>query len=83
MSQYCFATMSLLFAGKPLRQASIALSMTVMPIISLSSGDADALGQQLGNSFQTYGFATVVDHGLDPALVAKAWALTKESVRAI
>lgn len=52
--------------------------MTVMPIISLSSGDADALGQQLGNSFQTYGFATVVDHGLDPALVAKAWALTKE-----
>ena len=52
--------------------------MTVMPIISLSSGDADALGQQLGNSFQTYGFATVIDHGLDPALVAKAWALTKE-----
>ncbi len=52
--------------------------MTVMPIISLSSGDADALGQQLGGSFQTYGFATVVDHGLDPALVAKAWALTKE-----
>jgi isopenicillin N synthase-like dioxygenase len=51
--------------------------MTVMPVISLI-GDADALGQQLGSSFQTYGFATVVDHGLDPALVAKAWALTKE-----
>ncbi|WP_295496682.1 2OG-Fe(II) oxygenase family protein [Sphingorhabdus sp. EL138] len=51
--------------------------MTVMPIISLNSGDADALGQQLGNSFQTYGFATVIDHGLDPALVAKAWTLTK------
>lgn len=51
--------------------------MTVMPVISLSTGDADALGQQLGHSFQTYGFATVVDHGLDPALVAKAWALTK------
>jgi len=51
--------------------------MTVMPVISLSSGDADALGQQLGSSFQTYGFATVVDHGLDAALVAKAWALTK------
>jgi isopenicillin N synthase-like dioxygenase len=48
-----------------------------MPVISLSTGDADALGQQLGNSFQTYGFATVIDHGLDPALVAKAWALTK------
>lgn len=52
--------------------------MTHMPVISLSSGDADALGQQLGSSFQTYGFATVVDHGLDPALVSKAWALTKQ-----
>ena len=52
--------------------------MTQMPVISLETADADALGQQLGDSFKTYGFATVVDHGLDPALVAKAWALTKE-----
>ncbi|WP_333790508.1 2-oxoglutarate and iron-dependent oxygenase domain-containing protein, partial [Sphingorhabdus sp.] len=52
--------------------------MTHMPVISLRSGDADALGQQLGSSFQTYGFAAVVDHGLDPDLVAKAWALTKQ-----
>jgi isopenicillin N synthase-like dioxygenase len=54
------------------------MSMTQMPVISLGTGDADTLGQQLGDSFKTYGFATVVDHGLDPALVAKAWALTKE-----
>jgi isopenicillin N synthase-like dioxygenase len=54
------------------------MSMTQMPVISLATGDADALGQQLGESFKTYGFATVVDHGLDSALVAKAWALTKE-----
>lgn len=54
------------------------MSMTQMPVISLATGNADALGQQLGESFKTYGFATVVDHGLDPALVAKAWALTKE-----
>jgi isopenicillin N synthase-like dioxygenase len=54
------------------------MSMTQMPVISLATGDADALGQQLGDSFKTYGFATVVDHGLDPELVAKAWALTKE-----
>jgi isopenicillin N synthase-like dioxygenase len=54
------------------------MSMTQMPVISLATGDADALGQQLGDSFKTYGFATVVDHGLDPTLVAKAWALTKE-----
>lgn len=54
------------------------MSMTQMPVISLAASDAEALGQQLGGSFKTYGFATVVDHGLDPALVAKAWALTKE-----
>ncbi len=52
--------------------------MTQMPVISLSHADADALGQALGDSFKTYGFATVVDHGIDPALVAKAWALTKQ-----
>ena len=52
--------------------------MTQMPIISLAAPDADALGQQLGDSFKTYGFATVVDHGLDGALVARAWALTKQ-----
>lgn len=52
--------------------------MTQMPVISLKQSDPDALGQALGESFKTYGFATVVDHGLDPALVAKAWALTKE-----
>ena len=51
-----------------------------MPVISLADAEADAeaLGQSLGCSFKTYGFATIVDHGLDPALVAKAWALTKE-----
>jgi isopenicillin N synthase-like dioxygenase len=54
------------------------MSMTQMPVISLASADADALGQALGDSFKAYGFATVVDHGLDPALVAKAWVLTKE-----
>ncbi len=49
-----------------------------MSVISLAHSDPDTLGQQLGDSFKTYGFATIVDHGLDPALVAKAWALTKE-----
>ncbi len=52
--------------------------MTQMPVISLADDDVGALGQKLGDSFKTYGFATVVDHGLDPALVAKAWALTKQ-----
>jgi isopenicillin N synthase-like dioxygenase len=52
--------------------------MEQMPVISLANDDADALGQALGSSFKTYGFATIVDHGLDSVLVAKAWALTKQ-----
>lgn len=52
--------------------------MTQMPIISLAHNDPDAVGHALGDSFKTYGFATIVDHGLDPDLVARAWALTKQ-----
>jgi isopenicillin N synthase-like dioxygenase len=52
--------------------------MNQMPTISLAQSDAVALGQSLGNSFKTYGFATVVDHGIDPGLVAKAWRLTEQ-----
>ncbi len=52
--------------------------MEQMPVISLANADAHTLGQALGDSFKTYGFATVVDHGLDADLVKKAWELTKE-----
>ncbi len=51
--------------------------MSEMPDISIASDDADAIGQALGDSFKTYGFAKVIDHGLDPQLVQKAWALSK------
>ena len=54
------------------------MSMTQMPIISLANSNPAALGKALGDSFKAYGFASVTDHGLDPALVARAWALTKE-----
>lgn len=52
--------------------------MTNMPDISLAGGDANAIAQALGKSFKTYGFAKVVDHGLDPQLVREAWRLSKE-----
>jgi isopenicillin N synthase-like dioxygenase len=52
--------------------------MTVMPDISLERGCPKEIAQALGNSFKTYGFAKVVDHGLDPALVKEAWRLSKE-----
>jgi isopenicillin N synthase-like dioxygenase len=52
--------------------------MTQMPDISLERGRPEEIAQALGNSFKTYGFAKVVDHGLDPALVKEAWRLSKE-----
>jgi isopenicillin N synthase-like dioxygenase len=52
--------------------------MTQMPDISLSHSNPHELAQALGDSFKTYGFAKVIDHGLDPALVKEAWRLSKE-----
>jgi isopenicillin N synthase-like dioxygenase len=52
--------------------------MTQMPDISLNGSDANAIALALGDSFKTYGFAKVVDHGLDPGLVKEAWRLSKE-----
>lgn len=52
--------------------------MTQMPDISLERGSPDEIAQALGDSFKTYGFAKVIDHGLDPQLVKEAWRLSKE-----
>jgi isopenicillin N synthase-like dioxygenase len=48
-----------------------------MPDISLAAGDSQKIADALGNSFKSYGFAKVIDHGLDPALVKEAWRLSK------
>jgi isopenicillin N synthase-like dioxygenase len=52
--------------------------MTQMPDISLEHGTPAQIAQALGDSFKTYGFAKVIDHGLDPARVKEAWRLSKE-----
>jgi len=56
--------------------AIVDRSMNQLPVLSLAE-DADTLAQQLGRSFADYGFAMVKDHGLDPALVARGWAMTE------
>jgi isopenicillin N synthase-like dioxygenase len=53
------------------------MSMTQMPDISLRQGSPQEIAQKLGESFKNYGFAKVVDHGLDPDMVKQAWALSK------
>ncbi|MES2492276.1 MAG: 2-oxoglutarate and iron-dependent oxygenase domain-containing protein [Pseudomonadota bacterium] len=52
------------------------MDLATLPIISL----ADAPGRvaaDMGASFQTFGFAIVRDHGLDPDHLARAWGLTQ------
>lgn len=53
------------------------MDLQTLPVLSLAD-DPDTLAHDLGKSFATFGFAMVRDHGLDPALVARAWALTAE-----
>ncbi len=47
-----------------------------LPMLSLTAPSGN-LAQELGASFQRFGFALVTDHGLDPALVARGWDLTQ------
>lgn len=48
-----------------------------MPQISLATDDVDSIALALGQSFQEFGFAMLVDHGLNSALVERGWAMTK------
>lgn len=50
--------------------------MTQLPLISMAQ-TPERLATQLGDSFQRFGFAVVCDHGLDPRLIERGWALTK------
>jgi len=41
------------------------------------AGNGGAFAADLGASFERYGFAVVADHGIDQALIDRAWALTR------
>ena len=53
------------------------MDLDTLPVLSLADAPA-TLARDLGDSFATFGFAMVRDHGLDPALVARAWDLTAQ-----
>lgn len=48
-----------------------------VPVISMTALGPDDFARAFGTSFQRFGFAMITDHGLDPALVDRAWALTR------
>lgn len=51
-----------------------------VPPLSLAQQDSDPEGfaQAFGNSFETFGFAVVSDHGVSQNLIDRTWALTRE-----
>ncbi len=49
-----------------------------VPIISMQMADADAFAASFGGSFERFGFAMISDHGIDPALIARTWALARD-----
>ena len=53
------------------------MDLATLPVLSLADAP-DTLARDLGDSFRAFGFAMVKDHGLDPALVARAWDLTAQ-----
>ncbi len=53
------------------------MTLTTLPVLSLAD-NANDFSQAIGESFKTFGFAMVKDHGIDADLIAKAWDLTAQ-----
>ena len=56
-----------------------AVSDLAVPPLSLATQDEDpaAFAQAFGGSFQRFGFGIIADHGIDSALIARAWEATR------
>jgi isopenicillin N synthase-like dioxygenase len=53
------------------------MDIAEIPILSLAD-EPRAFATDIGTSFRTFGFALVRDHGIDQALIDRAWELTAE-----
>lgn len=57
------------------------MDLAEIPVLSLNSdnaNDSNALSEELGKSFRTFGFAMIRDHGIDQNLIDRAWELTEQ-----
>lgn len=52
------------------------MDLAEIPVLSLEA-DREALPSLIGESFRTFGFAMVRDHGIDQALIDRAWDRTR------
>jgi len=53
------------------------MPLETLPVLSLEA-PAGQFSQDIGDSFRTFGFAMVKDHGIDSDLIDRAWKLTAE-----
>ncbi len=53
------------------------MSHSALPVLSLAD-EPGRFSQAIGDSFKTFGFAAVKDHGIDQALIDRAWGLTAQ-----
>lgn len=53
------------------------MDLAEIPVLSLEADRAD-LPARIGESFRTFGFAMIRDHGIDLSLIERAWARTEE-----
>lgn len=53
------------------------MDLSTLPVLSLAD-EPGRFAAAIGASFREHGFALVTDHGLDAALVARAWDLTEQ-----
>jgi isopenicillin N synthase-like dioxygenase len=53
------------------------MQLETLPVLSLAE-DKARFSQEIGDSFKTFGFALVKDHGIDAGLIARAWDLTAQ-----
>ncbi|WP_022683252.1 isopenicillin N synthase family dioxygenase [Sphingobium bisphenolivorans] len=49
-----------------------------VPLLSMADLSKAAFAAELGSSFKRFGFAMVKDHGMDPSLIAKGWAMARD-----
>ncbi len=52
------------------------MELDTLPVLSLTD-DKARFAQAIGDSFKTFGFALVKDHGIDQQLIDDAWKLTE------
>src|SRR5579871_1791678 len=52
------------------------MELDTLPVLDLED-DPARFAHDIGESFRTFGFAMVRNHGIDPALIARGWELTR------